>query len=203
MIAIVDYGLGNVQAIANIYKRLNVPCSFAKTPEHIESARKIILPGVGAFDYAMSLLRDSGMEEALRAYAAQEKGDVLGICVGMQILAEGSAEGVQPGFGWIKGRVERIPQLGDEKKVVLPHMGWNDVETKTGEPLFKGISTPEFYFLHSYFLAAADTEDVIARTHYGSTLVCGVRHGLISGVQFHPEKSHMWGVQLLKNFAEK
>jgi len=200
MIAIVNYGLGNVQAIANIYKKLNVPCSFATTPEHIEVARKIILPGVGAFDYAMSLLQESGMDDALRTYVARARGDVLGICVGMQILAEGSAEGVRPGFGWVKGRVERITA---EKNVLLPHMGWNDVETKAGEPLFRGIEAPEFYFLHSYFLAAANAEDVIATTRYGSSLVCGVRHGLISGVQFHPEKSHSWGVQLLKNFAEK
>lgn len=203
MITIVDYGLGNVQAIANIYKRMNIPVTMAHDAAGLQNARKIVLPGVGAFDWAMTRLNDSGMREPLDAMVRAGQCNIIGICVGMQILAGRSDEGTIPGLDWIRGEVK----LFDDKRLTdrthLPHMGWNDVVPQPGEALFRGLEDEaRFYFLHSYYFAPASADDVLATTDYGGPFVCGVRHKNVFGVQFHPEKSHQWGIQLLKNFAE-
>jgi glutamine amidotransferase len=200
MIAIVHYGCGNVQAIANIYKRLNIPVSFATEPGHLRDAQRIILPGVGAFDWAMTRLNASGMRAELDA-AVRTK-PVLGICVGMQMMAETSEEGSLPGLGWIPGRVRRFEIGTAAARKQLPHMGWNDVKPAAAEKLYAGLADSRFYFLHSYYFEAASAELTRSSTDYHGVFASGVGHGNAHGVQFHPEKSHHWGITLLKNFSE-
>ena len=203
MITIIDYGVGNVQAIANIYKRLNVPVTMARDAQAVRDATKVVLPGVGAFDWAMTRLNDSGMRETLDARVASGQCDVVGICVGMQMLAERSDEGRLQGLGWVPGEVKRFDESRFIMRTHLPHMGWNDVAPQPGESLFRGMEQEaRFYFLHSYYFEPRDASDVISSTDYGGTFTCGVRRGRVAGVQFHPEKSHQWGITLLKNFAE-
>jgi glutamine amidotransferase len=201
VIRIVDYGLGNMLAFLNAYKRLNVQASVAKTAEELRDADKIILPGVGAFDHAMELLDRSGMRAELDEQVLGKKKPVLGICVGMQILARSSDEGEAAGLGWIDGRVRAFKALG--KDLVLPHMGWNDVRPVSETPLFASLRTDaRFYFLHSYYMECQRPEDLAAVASYGVDFGCAVHAGNIYGVQFHPEKSHHFGTQLLKNFAD-
>lgn len=203
MITIVDYGLGNIGAFANMYKRMGIATTSARTAEDLKSATHVILPGVGAFDHAMELLDASGMRPALEDLVHGEKVPVMGICVGMQILADSSEEGVKPGLGWIKGQVRSFASCAESARLPMPHMGWNDVVPVSTSPLFKGIENDaRFYFLHSFFFECANQEDVAATADYGFEFGCAVRHGNVFGVQFHPEKSHHWGAAILKNFAE-
>jgi imidazole glycerol-phosphate synthase subunit HisH len=203
MIAIVQYGLGNVQAIANIYKRLGVPAVLATSSAELRDADRIILPGVGAFDWAMARLEASGMREELDRCALTGNKPVLGICVGMQMLAKRSEEGTRPGLGWIDGEVVRFDVTRFSDPTHLPHMGWNDVSPRQNGGLLAGLeSEARFYFLHSYYFAPASTANVLATTDYHGQFTSAVRSASIHGVQFHPEKSHAWGIRLLKNFAE-
>jgi glutamine amidotransferase len=202
MIKIVDYGLGNILAFQNVYKRLNVEVGVARTAGELADASRIILPGVGAFDHAMELLDASGMRVTLDELVLKRRVPVLGICVGMQMLAAGSDEGKLPGLGWIDARVRGSASLAKDD-VVLPHMGLIDVQPVTSTRRVEGVR-PEgrFYFLHSYYFECAREQDVAARTTYGVDFACAVQASNIFGVQFHPEKSHHFGTQLLKNFAE-
>jgi glutamine amidotransferase len=203
MITIVNYGLGNVQAIANIYRRLNLPVRLAASADELAGAERVILPGVGAFDWAMTLLNQSGMRPALDELVIGQHRPVLGICVGMQMMGNRSEEGVLEGLGWIDGDVNRFDESSTTDRVRLPQMGWNDVLPQQVECLFRGMeSEARFYFLHSYYFAAKRAEDVLALTDYNGPFASAVRSANIYGVQFHPEKSHDWGVRLLKNFAE-
>lgn len=203
MIALVDYGLGNIQALVNIYKRLNVPVCVATTAEMLMRADKFILPGVGAFDWAMTRLNDSGMRACLDDLVGVQKRSVLGICVGMQMMARRSDEGSLPGLGWIDAEVKRFPDIREDRKVSLPHMGWNEAVPKRTDDIFRGLENgARFYFLHSYYFLPNDTGAALAVTDYSGTFTSAVRVGNVFGTQFHPEKSHQWGVQLLKNFAE-
>lgn len=203
MITIVDYGLGNVQAFLNVYKRLSIAAQSARTAEEVAAATRLILPGVGAFDHAMELLDASGMRPALERRVREDGVPVLGICVGMQMLADGSDEGRRSGLGWIKGRVRAFATRAAVAGLPLPHMGWNDVHSRSADPLFAGMQgDARFYFLHSYFFECAQPEqNTAASATYGFDFACAVRSGHVAGVQFHPEKSHHWGTQLLKNFA--
>jgi imidazole glycerol-phosphate synthase subunit HisH len=202
LIGIVDYGLGNVQAIANIYKRLEVPALLARTAADLRSATHLILPGVGAFDWAMSQLDASGMRGALEESVLGERKPVLGICVGMQMMARGSDEGSCPGLGWFEADVKRFDHSKFAGPTHLPHMGWNDVLPRNSDGLFRELGDgARFYFLHSYYFAPRDPKDVLARSRYGDHFACAVQRGNIFGVQFHPEKSHGWGIRLLDNFA--
>jgi imidazole glycerol-phosphate synthase subunit HisH len=203
MITIIDYGLGNIMAFVNIYKRLNIAVSVAKTAVEAAGATKLILPGVGAFDSAMTQLEASGMHPTLDELVLRNKIPVLGICVGMQILADSSQEGNLPGLGWITGKVLSFKTIPNFNGLPLPHMGWNDVSPTSNTPLFVGLERQaRFYFLHSYFLNCGEGEHAIASAQYGIDFCCAVQSENVFGVQFHPEKSHQWGIQLLKNFAE-
>ncbi|BBJ00641.1 imidazole glycerol phosphate synthase subunit HisH 2 [Ferrigenium kumadai] len=202
MITLVDYGLGNIQAFVNIYKRLNIPVTVAQTADALTAAERIILPGVGAFDWAMTRLNESGMRDCLDELVLVKKRPVLGVCVGMQMMARRSDEGKLPGLGWIDAEVVRFDEAGFSQKTHLPHMGWNDVQPRDSSILFNGMTSPRFYFLHSYYFAARNADEVVAWTDYGISFASAVQSGNVFGTQFHPEKSHQWGVQLLKNFAE-
>jgi glutamine amidotransferase len=203
MIHIIDYGLGNIQAFSNMYKRLGFDAKRAKTAADLDGATKIVLPGVGAFDHAMDLLDRSGMRPQLENLVLEKKVPVLGICVGMQILATSSEEGVSPGLGWVPGRVRSFRSVEQTEHLPMPHMGWNDVQPGSGAPLFAGLeSDARFYFLHSFFFDCDDPSHASARASYGLNFSCAVAAGNVYGVQFHPEKSHHYGAVLLKNFAE-
>ena len=203
MIRIVDYGVGNIQAFMTMFKRLGLPAERAHTPADLADATRLILPGVGAFDHAMQLLNQSGMREPLEAMVLGQQVPVLGVCVGMQMLASGSDEGVLPGLNWIPGCVRAFANTPEAEHLPMPHMGWNDLQVKPGAKLFTGFeSQPCFYFLHSYYFACDDQAQVAATTTYGLQFDCVVSKGHIHGVQCHPEKSHHFGAQLLKNFAE-
>lgn len=205
MITIVDYGLGNIKAFANVYKRLNIPAFYASTPEQLQQASKIILPGVGAFDHAMHKLNTSGLRETLDNLVLEKKVPVIGICVGMQMMANDSEEGISKGLGWINGTVKRFSYPNEEvaKKHPLPHMGWNDINLVKASALVANLDEyKRFYFLHSYYFQCANTADIVATANYGFDYACIVNHGNVYGIQCHPEKSHHNGVALLKNFAE-
>ncbi|RQP21613.1 imidazole glycerol phosphate synthase subunit HisH [Piscinibacter terrae] len=203
MISIVDYGLGNIEAIANIYRRLDIPVAIASDAQALASAERIVLPGVGAFDWAMSRLEASGMRQTLDRLVLQDRKPVIGICVGMQMLARRSDEGTSTGLGWIDADVRLFDDARFTGPTHLPHMGWNDVRPAANQPLFAGLeSDARFYFLHSYFIEPHDPSDILATADYGGSFCCAVRRGNVMGVQFHPEKSHQWGIRLLKNFAE-
>jgi glutamine amidotransferase len=201
MIGIIDYGLGNVRAFANVYKNLNLPAIIVKHPRELINVSKVILPGVGAFDYAMHKLDQSGMRQVLDEIVLQRHVPVLGICVGMQMLACSSEEGSLPGLGWIDGEVKKF-NSSLSHSIRLPHMGWNNIKPLKLNGLLQGLdSDARFYFLHSYFFQSHKNEDIIAVTDYGGEFACAVNFGNIFGVQFHPEKSHQWGIRLLENFA--
>jgi imidazole glycerol-phosphate synthase subunit HisH len=204
VIALVDYGLGNIEAFANIFKRLNFPVTIAKTAEELTRAHKIILPGVGAFDWAMTRLAKSGMRACLDDLVMVQKRPVLGVCVGMQIMARRSDEGELAGLGWMDADVRRFDHKTFTQPTHLPHMGWNDVSPRETDCLFRGLATsPRYYFLHSYYFLPRQADEVLATTHYcNGAFASAIRSGNVFGVQFHPEKSHQWGIQLLKNFAE-
>ncbi|OEG74532.1 imidazole glycerol phosphate synthase, glutamine amidotransferase subunit [Shewanella colwelliana] len=203
MIKIVDYGLGNIQAFVNVYRRLHIQVEVARTPDELKGASKIILPGVGAFDHAIEKLNDSGMRDVLEKLVLVDKVPVLGICVGMQILASSSDEGSLPGLGWVPGRVKAFSQVEGFENIAVPHMGWNDVSPLVDSILFRGMEdSASFYFLHSFFYECDNELNISATSQYNMKFTCAVNEGNVYGVQFHPEKSHHCGVGLLKNFAE-
>lgn len=202
MIGIVDYGLGNVQAFISLYKSLGISATRAKTPEDLKVCEKIILPGVGAFDHAVELLNESGLRDTLDHCVAVQRMPVLGVCVGMQILAERSEEGVCTGLGWIPGTIRALQNHPQAAQLPVPHMGWNDVSPQGSHSLFENMSADmRFYFLHSYYFDNTEPTHCIARSTYGFELCSAVAKDNVMGVQFHPEKGHHWGMQLLKNFA--
>jgi glutamine amidotransferase len=202
MITIVNYGLGNVQAIENIYRRINVPVRQAQTAQELEGSKHLILPGVGAFDWAMTRLQESGMLPVMENLVINEGCPVLGICVGMQMLADGSEEGSLRGLGWVPGHVKRFREDSGAEPANLPHMGWNNVEPCSCKCIFSGLEKDaRFYFLHSYYFEPKNEAHILSKTNYGGYYASSVRHKRIFGVQFHPEKSHQWGVRLLNNFS--
>ena len=202
MIAIVDYGSGNVAAIADIFKRLKLPHEITRDHARLRAADRYILPGVGAFDTTMRTLTKSGLVDLLNEQVLVKGKNILGICVGMQILGDVSEEGSMPGLGWISGHIRRIDASAISGHIRLPHMGWNSIQLTQPSPLFDGVNLKRgFYFLHSYYFAAEHQASVIATVEYGSSLPCGVTLGNVFGLQFHPEKSHSNGVAVFRNFA--
>ena len=202
MIAIVNYGSGNVNAIANIYKRINIPVCVVDTAKGVLKANKLILPGVGAFDDSMIRLNDSGLRDALDLQVLENSVPVLGVCVGMQMMACKSEEGVEKGLGWFdNSHVARFDESTILHKPKLPHMGWNYARPTQAHPIFEEVNEEKgFYFLHSFHFIC-DSKHRLAVTNYGIEFASAVCNKQIFGFQFHPEKSHANGVSIFKNFA--
>jgi imidazole glycerol-phosphate synthase subunit HisH len=203
MITIVDYGLGNLNSIKNMLHRLGYASMISSDPEEIDKAEKLILPGVGAFDHGMRNIRERSLEGILNKKVINERVPTLGICLGMQLLAESSEEGSEPGLGWISGRAIRFKFDKESVDLKVPHMGWNTVKVEKDCELSCGF-LPEmrFYFVHSYHVVCKHPEDIFLTAEYGIRVVAAIQRDNIMGTQFHPEKSHKFGMMLLSNFAE-
>lgn len=202
MIVIVRCGIGNVGSVQNMFKKIGVEVLVSNNERDIDRASKLILPGVGAFDAGISALEQSGLIPAISRVALQERKPVLGICLGMQLLMQHSEEGSRSGLGWIRGKVVRFPSQVGGKSVKIPHMGWSRVQWRSGFPLANGASQSErYYFVHSFHVVCQRAEDIAGTTQYAGEFTAAVACGNIFGVQFHPEKSHVYGMRLLRNFA--
>ena len=201
MIALVDYGLGNIKAFFNIYHRLGIPCKLASHYSDFDGATHLILPGVGAFDYAIDKLNRSGMREKLDELVLEKKLPIMGICVGMQILANSSEEGQLKGLGWIDAEVKKFDTSLLKTKPHLPHMGWNTVSTTPGSTIFAGVENESFYFVHSY-AATAPVGQYQAWSEYGEPFLAAVEDGALTATQFHPEKSGAAGLKLILNWSK-
>lgn len=206
MIKVLDYGMGNTASMLNMIRKAGGQAELCTAPSDLESASAIILPGVGSFDNGMTKLENSGLLEVLCSKVVEEKTPFLGVCLGMQLLFEKSEEGNLPGLGWIKGDVTRFDftDIHTNERLKVPHMGWNLVHPKTYGNVFAGLEDEaRFYFVHSYHVNCAHSSDILATTNYGYEFVCSVRHDNIWGAQFHPEKSHRFGIQFFKNFLKE
>ena len=199
----VDYGTGNVGSLGNMLHKIGQTATLASTPEVLERADAILLPGVGAFDRGMGNLQASGLLETLIRRVQGDGVPVLGICLGMQLLARSSEEGTLPGLGWIDAVCQKFTFPPEDRQHKVPHMGWNAVQPRSGENLFSDMEPGAlFYFVHSYHVVCADSDDVLGVSEYGGAFTSAVRRGNIFGVQFHPEKSLRFGMRLLRNFCE-
>lgn len=202
MITLIDYGVGNIFAFQNVYKRLNIPTKIAKTSADLFDTKKLILPGVGSFDYAMSQLNNSGMRAKLDELVIEKHVPIIGICVGMQMMGNHSDEGKSDGLGWIDADILKFDENLISHRTKLPHMGWNDVVPVSNHPLFSGLEKEAiFYFLHSFYFKCNNPTESIAVSDYGISFTSAVNRDNIFGIQFHPEKSHQYGEKLLHNFA--
>jgi glutamine amidotransferase len=202
MIAIIDYGMGNIASVLNMFKRIgNTEVHLTKDITEIENADKILLPGVGAFDNGMLNLRASGLIPILNKRALDDKIPVLGICLGMQLLTRSSEEGNEKGLGWITAETKKFV-FEENSEFKIPHMGWNYIHVKKDSPLIDYHKKQKFYFVHSYFVKCDDQRDVLATCNYGFDFECMVQKNNIFGAQFHPEKSHKYGMEILENFSK-
>ncbi|KXH73720.1 MAG: imidazole glycerol phosphate synthase subunit HisH [Candidatus Thorarchaeota archaeon SMTZ-45] len=202
MITIIDFGMGNLGSILNMLERMDYKAEITSDLETIENAEKLILPGVGAFDLAMTNLQTQKMIPVLNRLVLENRVPILGICLGMQILSRKSEEGVLEGLSWIEADTFRF-RFDNEQSLRIPHMGWNTIHTAQDSCLFEGMyEEARFYFVHSYHVKCSNEENVLATTDYGITFTSSVIRDNIYGVQFHPEKSHKFGMKLLGNFVE-
>ena len=201
MINIIDYGIGNLNSIKNMLKRLGIASQITNDKEAIEQAKKLILPGVGHFDYGMQQLNNSGLIPLLSKKVVQDKTPILGICLGVQLLTEGSEEGTEKGLGWIKGKTIAFDKTKLASYQKIPNMGWAEVDNYSQSKLFANMhEEPRFYFVHAYHLQLENATDCLLTSKYGYDFAAGIEHKNILGVQFHPEKSHKYGMKLLENF---
>ena len=199
MITIIDYGAGNIGSIENMIKRVGGKSKITSSPEEIEKAEKLILPGVGSFDYGMNQLHKSGLVEILNKKVLQEKIPILGICLGMQLMTKGSEEGVEPGLSWFDAEVVKFNAT--DLKMKIPHMGWNFIDIKKKSRLFSDEEIERrYYFVHSYYVKSNAENEVLTQTTYINNFVSALENENVFGVQFHPEKSHKFGFELLGNF---
>lgn len=201
-IAIVDHGLANIHSVMNMLKYINLYPRIIQNPKELKlkEVDKIILPGVGSAAAVWKNLEEKGFINPLKEFAEIQKKPILGICVGMQIMTEGSEEGNSPGFGWIKGRCIRFRQH-EINRIKVPHMSWNQVFPKPGMYLFGKSTEPQkFYFVHSFHVECKDEKNISSICHYGYDFAASIEDNNIFGVQFHPEKSHTYGIRLLQNF---
>jgi glutamine amidotransferase len=201
MITVVDYGMGNLGSMLNMFKRIGVKARIEADPSALRCSTKLVLPGVGAFDAAMQRINTvPGLRESLDHKVIVEKVPVLGVCLGMQLMTRRSDEGQLEGLGWIPGKARRFPRAVGIK---VPHMGWNVAKPVTRSALTIGLSDEaRYYFVHSYYVHVDDAAHSLMRTHYGLEFDAAIKRDNIYGVQFHPEKSHRFGMQILKNFAD-
>lgn len=201
MIAIVDYKTCNLGSLVNMLKRAGFAARGVDTPAELEGASKIILPGIGHFDTCVRNLREFGFEDVLHRMVVEDKTPLLGVCVGAQLLTRSSEEGNEPGLGWVDAETRRF-RLAEQSRLKVPHMGWSEAEPKRLHPLFDRFTeTPRFYFVHSYYMVADRPETVLAETTYGAPFASAIARDNIAGVQFHPEKSHRFGMTMLSSFA--
>ncbi len=202
MIVIINYSVGNIGSIINMFKRIGVKAKLSSDIEDIKSAEKLFLPGVGSFGHGMDCLKKSGLIDVIEDKVFNDKTPVMGVCLGMQMLLEHSEEGDCDGLGWIKGKVQYFQLAAEQKDIKIPHMGWNVIEPQQSSPLLNNFEDEaRFYFAHSYHAVCESTQNILATTHHGYDFASVVSNGNIYGAQFHPEKSHKFGMQLLKNFA--
>lgn len=203
-IAIVDYGVGNLMSIANMLKKAGFASTITSDHDELSQAEKLILPGVGAFDRAATRLRETGLDDLVRTRAA-DGAWILGVCLGMQLLLDSSEEGTEAGLGLVPGAVRRFPAVVDDRRLLIPHMGWNTVRRHEGhDGILPSVQDgSRFYFVHSFHAVPNDQADVFAVSDYGHPFTSMVRHGRVIGAQFHPEKSHRNGMALLSDFARQ
>lgn len=203
MTAIIDYQAGNIGSILNLLKKIGARAVLTSNPTEIQQAEKIILPGVGSFDYGMTKLQELNILDILHQKVLNEKTPVLGICLGAQLMCKSSAEGVLPGLDWVDAYVKKFPTLVNGQRYAVPHMGWDVVHQEKETNMVRDLpENPRFYFVHSYHIVCNQQQDVLFRNEYSAPFASAFENGNIIGVQFHPEKSHRFGKQLLKNFIE-
>lgn len=201
MIVIIDYGAGNLGSIKNMLKKLGSDSEISSDGQTVMRASKIILPGVGSFDFGMTKLEELGLVEILEEKVLKQKAPLLGICLGFQLLCKNSEEGTKKGLGWFDASVKRFPKEISGQKLRVPHMGWNTIQQKKRSNLLEGLqSDPRFYFVHSYFVQSNQPSDVLTTSEYGLNFHSALERDNIMGVQFHPEKSHKFGKTLYTNF---
>ena len=200
MIAILDYGVGNLKSIYNMFKKIGIESIITSDIETIKKADKYLLPGVGSFDYGINNLKNTIFFATLEKEVLENKKPILGICLGMQLLTNSSEEGKEKGLGWIDA--DTIKFNLEDKSIVIPHMGWNRTKPTNTNNIFKGLDENRFYFVHSYHVTCNNNKNILATTNYGSEFISSIYKDNIYGVQFHPEKSHKFGMQLFKNFGE-
>lgn len=202
MITIIDYGAGNIRSIVNMLRSLSIKVAVADTPEAIRQATRLILPGVGHFDFGMSELENRGLVDALNARVLEARVPILGICLGAQLLTRSSEEGQRAGLGWIDARTVRFDKSRLPERLRIPHMGWSDTWAERPSAFSAAVTTDaRFYYVHSYHLLCDAPEQSILAAQYGYPFTAAVQRDNIAGVQFHPEKSHRFGMQILKAFA--
>jgi glutamine amidotransferase len=202
MVTIIDYNTGNLSSIKNILKKIGFESVITNDKKVITQASKLILPGVGHFDYGMKELQSLGLVDILTKKVKEEKIPILGICLGVQLFTNGSEEGTEIGLGWIDGYTNAFDKSKLDSRLKVPHMGWSDVQFNSSSRLFMGFTEmPRFYFVHSYHLACNNPVDELVHCTHGYEFVAGVEHQNIVGVQFHPEKSHRFGMKVMENFV--
>jgi imidazole glycerol-phosphate synthase subunit HisH len=204
MLTIIDYGIGNLSSIKNMLKKIGMTdCVISKDERDIAEADKLILPGVGHFDYGMRRLRESPFFDTLNKRVLEDKIPILGICLGAQLLTKSSEEGTEKGLGWIDAQTLRFDTTKLTTNLKVPHMGWSDVQFKSESRLFAGVTEiPRFYFVHTYHIVCNNPSDAIVECTHGYPFTAGVERDNIVGMQFHPEKSHRFGMKLLDNFVK-
>lgn len=203
MIVVIDYGVGNMGSILNMLKKVGAEATGSSDPADITEAQKLILPGVGSFDHGMRELQKSGLIPILEKRVREENIPILGMCLGLQLFTKKSEEGNLPGLGWIDAATVKFRFGEGQEQFKIPHMGWNTVSVKKKGALTDDLGKDaRFYFVHSYHLICNDEQDVLCATHYGYEFPSVIQRENIFGVQFHPEKSHKFGMKLLKNFTE-